>query len=428
MKIKVTYTKFNVLVPRLVAKVYRVTPFGLPDGVTTSAFTQEGGILVGTGAGAYIEKAPGTDGTYLKYDSTAAGGVTADIPALDIADSANHLINGGFDFAQRQAPGSLTTIADGAYSADRWMIERENADLQYIRQDAAGETGLTCRYYGQWKKITNAGKFLICQPLEFADSLPFRGKTINFQVKMKCSDPATVKISIVQLAAAGTADTIPATIAAAWGADTVNPTLGANLASIATPVSCSVETTWQTFQITADYPATAKNLVVMIWTDSDWAVDETLSVAEAGLYFGSTLRSWTPRPIAQELALARRYCFAMDQAQAINLLGQAMREGTAIIDTPLRYPVEMRANPTLGQIGSTAWAAAGPSGNQVAFYNYAASAYATITGGLTLAIVDTGKTGAMLRCTAATSFSGTAGDPGILYAGNAAYLYLSAEL
>jgi hypothetical protein len=411
-----------------VAKVYRVTPFGFPDGITTNAFTQVGGILAGTGAGTYIEKSPGANGTYLKYDSTQPGGVTADIPSLDIQDSANHLINGGFDFAQRQAPGTLTTIADGAYSADRWMIERENADLQYIRQDAAGETGLTSRYYGQFKKITNAGKILICQPLEFVDSIPFRGKTINFQVQMKASDPANVKISIVQLAAAGTIDTLPAAIVTAWGANTVNPTLGANLASITTPVTCDVETTWQTFQITADYPTTAKNLVVMIWTDSDWAVDETLSVAEAGLYFGSIQRSWTPRPIAQELALAERYCFAMDQAQAVNMLGSGVRELTALIDTPLRYPVEMRANPTLGQVGSTAWAAAGPSGNQVAFYNYAAGAYATITGALTLSIVDTGKNAATLRCTAATSFSGTAGNPGILYAGNAAYLYLSAEL
>jgi hypothetical protein len=428
MKIKVTYTKFNVLVPRLVAKVYRVTPFGQPDGITTSAFTQAGSLLAGTGAGTYIEKSPGANGTYLKYDSTAPGGVTADIPSLEIADSANHLINGGFDFAQRQAPGTLTTIADGGYSADRWMIERENADLQYIRQDAAGETGLTCRYYGQFKKITNAGKFLICQPLEFADSIPFRGKTINFQVQMKCSDPATVKISIVQLAAAGTIDTLPAGIVAAWGADTVNPTLGANLASITTPVSCDVETTWATFQITADYPATAKNLVVMIWTDSDWVADESLSIAEAGLYYGPTQRSWTPRPAAQELALAERYCTApLDPAAQI--VADGYRSGAANIVGHLSWRAPLRAVPTVGANNISGWqAAANPATTEAGAYDHTGGAAITITGALTATIDQLTTKQGRLLLTAATSFSGTAGDAVDIRLGPSVLLVLSAEL
>src|SRR5689334_7601271 len=38
----------------------------------------------------------------------------------------NCLINGGFDFAQRQDPATLTTIAIDNYGPDRWRVSREN--------------------------------------------------------------------------------------------------------------------------------------------------------------------------------------------------------------------------------------------------------------------------------------------------------------
>lgn len=240
-------------------------------------------------------------------DMELRGGVSVSAAVSgSTSSSTNHLMNGGFNIAQRQTPGTLTTIADLGYSADRWKISRENADLQYIRVDGSGESGLTSPFYGQYKKITNAGKFLVCQPLEYLDTLKFRGETISFQLQMKASASKTIKIAIVELQTGGTADTLP-TLVSAWGADGTDPTFGANLAVIGTPTSCGVTTGWQVFQFTGTFPATSKNLLVMVWSDADFAINDTLSLAEAGLYTGSGLAAWNPITAHDDLQMCMRY-------------------------------------------------------------------------------------------------------------------------
>lgn len=63
MKIKVTYTKFNVTVPRLVAQVYQVAPFGIPSGITNDVLTAAGSMIVATAASTPSETgAPSADG------------------------------------------------------------------------------------------------------------------------------------------------------------------------------------------------------------------------------------------------------------------------------------------------------------------------------------------------------------------------------
>jgi len=401
----------------------KIAAFNVPSGILASSFTQKGSILVGLGDGQFVEMPPGADGEYLQYDSSETAGLKSAVPSITVDDTTNHMINGGFNFAQRQAPAILTTITDGSYGPDRWKMTRENADLQYRRVDASGESGLTSPYYGEFKKITNAGKMLVCQPLENLDTLKFRGKTVNFQLQMKASSAKTMKIAIVELQTAGVADTLP-TLVSAWGADGTDPTLGANLAVISTSVSCSVTTSWQTFQFTGTFPSNSKNLLVMVWSNADCAVNDTLGMAEAGLYFGSTLRSWTPRPISQEDAACKRYCSAFKNPV---IAGAAKRLSTNIIACLIAFQ-EMRTNPTLGQVGSTSFVAANPSGNQIAFYNYASNAFQSITGSLTITLVDVSVVSATIYLTAGTSFGGTTGQVGDVYVGNAAYMYLTAEL
>lgn len=327
--------------------------FDLPNGITASEYTGKGVILVGLGAGLFAAFPPGADGEYLVYDSSEALGVRSEIPSLTVNDTTNHLINGGFNFAQRQTPATLTTITDGSYGPDRWKMTRENADLQYRRVDASGESGLTSPYYGEFKKITNAGKMLMCQPLEKLDTLKFRGKVIGFQLGMKSNSARTMKIAVVELQAAGVADTLP-TLVSAWGADGTDPTLGANLATISTPTSCSVTTSWQTFQFTGTFPSNSKNLLVMVWSNADCAVNDTLGMAEAGLYFGSTLRSWTPRHTSIELQLCRRYywkTFELETAPAQSVSSSAFRFIAGKAGGTTQYgsfalPAPMRITPT----------------------------------------------------------------------------------
>lgn len=341
----------NVNINRQVVRVLRVYNRNIPDGITADEFTQKGGMLVGSAAGAFAELAPGSAGQYLTPDPAQPLGLKWAVPSLTIDDSTNWLMNGGFNLAQRQAPGTLTTISDSAYGPDRWKMTRENADLQYIRQDASSESGLVSPYYGQFKKITNAGKFLICQPLEYLDTLKFRGKSVNFQLQMKASSSKTIKTAIVELQSGGTADTIPSLVSS-WNADGTDPTLGTNLATIGTPSSCSVTTSWQTFQFTGTFPASSKNLLLMVWTNADFSVNDTLSLAEAGLYFGTTIRSWVPRHISQEITLCQRYyekSYNINVAPATNtFLGSHYFVASSTkFDETVRFQTRKRTTPTM---------------------------------------------------------------------------------
>lgn len=242
-------------------------------------------------------------------------GQTQQMPLGDLVDPAtesaaayaNLLINGGFDLAQRQAPATFTTIATDKYGPDRWRISSQTASLQYKRVDTDGalEAGLASRYYGQFKQITGAGKFLVCQPLEGMVTAPLRGRNLALSVALKASAAKTVQVAILELTSAGTTDAIPATLVPTWNGNTVIPTFATNVTFTSGPVVLG--TTWSTYTATNNVGATTKNLMLAIWTDSQFAANDTLSIGQAGLWDAATAAAWLPRPPAAELALAQRY-------------------------------------------------------------------------------------------------------------------------
>lgn len=358
MKIKVTFTGYNATVTSNVIRVYKVAPFGQPDGITEDTFTAKGQLIGFNGTVVVAIPAAAVDGYVPIADSSQASGIRWGIPSVAVEDNTNYLINGGFNFAQRQTPGTDTTITDEKYSADRWRCTRENADLQFSRQDASGESGLTSRYFGKFTKITSAGKLAIYQPLEFVDSIPLRGRDVIFQVQMKASAAKTVKIAIVELQAAGTADTLPAAFVTAWNVDSTDPTLGSNLAVVDSVQSCSVTTSWQNFSVTGTIPSDSKNLVLAIWSDADFSATDWLALAEAGFYRGSSTQTWAPEKYGDEMRKCQRYfckSFAIDTGPAQNIglsTGEyqfaAPRAGANAERSPYwKYPVRMRIAPTM---------------------------------------------------------------------------------
>ena len=323
------------------------------------------------------------------------GGLDRKVLVSDVLSTGgpNYLANGGFDIAQRRAPGTLTTIADNKYSADRWRVTRENADVQYIRVDALAESGLTSKYYGQFKKITNTGKFHVCQILEGVNSVPLRGKSVTFQIKMKASAAKTIRMAVLELQTAGTIDTIPATLVTAFGADTVDPTLGANVAVITAAQSKSVTTSWQSFSVSVTVPADSKNLIVAIWSDNQFAANDTLSVAEAGLFATSAVQSWTPRPINEDIAICQRYyekSYNLDTSpgtatQVGSLFIQGWAAAASYITVPVAFKVTKHSTPTMtsydnaGTSGKcTIWTTATPTNGDA--FTWGASQVAGLNG------------------------------------------------
>lgn len=295
----------------------------------------------------------------------------------------NYLRNSGFWFAQRQVPGTLTTyssVGGRVISADGWGISNENASTQYRRVDtvgAAAETGLTSQFYGAFTKITSTGKIQVSQVIESKDVAAMRGRTVRFQMRAKAiiGTPVTLKMGVIQLTSAGTTDTVPngaGLFLTASGANGVDPTLGTNLAWLApksgvTPdnataqtnnVTCSVTTTWQRFGFCVDVPATAKNIIVMIWTDNQVVATNGFAISEVSLTDGYEIQTWAPQSYDSEMARVLRYyqkTFAIDTAPVQNagvatgclrcILGKAAATALAA-QFQWRYQVNLRAAAT----------------------------------------------------------------------------------
>lgn len=287
----------------------------------------------------------------------------------------NVLRNSGFWFAQRQNPAALATYSSATnrlLSADGWGITCENASAQYIRTDTSTtpEAGLQSRYYGQFTKITNTGKLEVTQVVEAIDAQSLRGRTVRVQLKMRGIIAASAVWNIGLVQNTGTVDAPTAAFFSAQNANGTDPTLGASLAYIApkatvTPdnativgnkAQCTVtnSATWARYGACFDVPTTAKNLIVVIWSDSQVVLTNGVAIGEISLTDGFEIQTWSPLPTSDELARCQRfYCksFSVDTLPATAVALGAVRGYVSVIAAaagqPLgvRFPVAMRAAP-----------------------------------------------------------------------------------
>jgi hypothetical protein len=149
------------------------------------------------------------------------------------------------------------------------------------------------------------------------------------------------------------------------------------------------------------------------------------------LEVGSAASAWHEPDLCDELMRCQRYFESLIPLGVAGWLNaQGLRLGTNAIDIPLRALVAKRTSPTLLTSVSTFASGAQASGNQISFFNYASNGWETISGALTLSLLSSSahSQGAILRLQAATSFSGSTGQSGLLFLGASAWLALSAEL
>lgn len=326
--------------------------------------------------------APATPASGKSVQYVDAGGATHEIndSGVDniLSDSRllNYLRNSGFWFAQRQNPAALTTYSSATnrlISADGWGVTCENASAQYIRTDtsSAPETNLQSRFYGQFTKITSTGKLEITQCLEGSLCQSLRGRTVRVQVKMRGLVAASALWNVGLVVNTGTVDAPTTAFFSAQGANGTDPTLGASLAYVApkatvtgdggTVVGNKIQATitngatWVRVGGCFDVPTTAKNLVVVIWSDSQVAATNGVAIAEACLIDGFEIQTWTPQALETELIRVQRfYCktFSVDTlpAQSVAIGGErgAVSVAGAVAGQPIgvRFPVPMRAAPT----------------------------------------------------------------------------------
>ena len=247
----------------------------------------------------------------------------------------NKCANGDFGFAQRQVPTTLTNIgaalAGGRqYSFDRFFISNSGGSAipqtQQVTNVAGAEAGLNSAQYLKIKNTGATSKIFLGQVLEVGDCTHLNGSKVRVQMKMKYSVAASmvVRLGLVYMTSAGTADTILASAAgfiSAVNGTGVDPTLtaAANLA-YATPlitestgtivgngVDCTLTNGWVRYSATFTVPATAKNLIPCVWTNAAIAINDELNVAEFGLYAGEEVRDWHPLMDGVELSACQRF-------------------------------------------------------------------------------------------------------------------------
>jgi hypothetical protein len=328
----------------------------------------------------YLDTADG------KVKTIDSNGIISALP-LDGWRDRPVLYNSGFEFAQRQAPGTLTTyslIGGRTLTADRWWISNENTSVQYVRVDtgSAPETGHGSRFYGSFSKLTNTGKFSFGQMLMSASTHHMRGSRCRVQFNLKASTNTDVRLGLIQLTSAGTIDGPPAGAGGhitAYGANGVDPTLGTALAYIApaantadggtisgNAMTCSLTTSWKRFSCCFDLPTDFKNLSVAVWTNNQVAAGVVVSAGEAGLYEGPEIRSNFVQysSLLEYLRIQKYYAktFPLDVLPVQNggVTG-ALRGGVAIggaVATSSvmqwRFPVPMKSTPNLAYFNPSA--------------------------------------------------------------------------
>lgn len=307
----------------------------------------------------------------------------------------NVLRNGGLRIQQRVAAAStaipaLSTSTRAGQVADGWAVTASvasNLNWAQIDSNAAPETGLLARYYGSIIASTAGKKVMFSQFIPHSDMAHLRGQRVRVSIKtnQKVGAGQTYHLGLLQLNAAGTVDTSPAFLTGAWSVTTgVDPAWGTNLAPIAPDASptgengavsgnwlnvMSLVTTWQRSSACFTVPSTAKNLVVVLFSDATGGTTDNLSVAEAQLTLGLEIVDFVDSSLAAELFRCQQFfsksfplgvvpAASLSEATAgsgVTALLAKAGSGTALgSQITVQFPVQMFKAPTVTLFTPTA--------------------------------------------------------------------------
>ncbi len=307
------------------------------------------------------------------------------VKAVLRASRFNWIRNSGFWFAQRQTPGTLTTYSPTLSSttrfltADGWGVQNSADSIQYRRVDTLGaaEGGIAAsRFYGEFTKLTTAGKIAISQNLESQDSEALRNQLVRFQFSAKGvggAGPANWRFGLLYTLPGGAVDSSnlglvltmnaiewldsPVTLGASFPVGTA-----AYLAPSSSPkpqnstivgsAATFVVTTgvWQQYGCCFQIPANAIHVAPIIFSNASLATGAGISIAQAGLTVGSEIQDWSSKSNDIELARVQRQyqkTFNINTAPAQNAgLSGAIRgvvniAGAAVSSVGFRFAVPL---------------------------------------------------------------------------------------
>lgn len=299
----------------------------------------------------------------------------------------NIITNGGFNIQQRFVPAStaiagVSTTTRAGQVADRWAVTASvatNLNWQQVDTGAAPETGLESRYYGSIISATAGKKVMLSQWIVNTEMAHLRGKKVRVSVKTSQkvgSEGQTFKLGLLQLNSSGTVDTSPAFLSGAWSTTTgVDPAWGTNLAAITPDAAPTGENgtitgsyleilstlAWKRSSAVFTVPTNARNLVVVLFSNTTGGTTDNLSVAEFQLTQGPDVVDYKEPPIAETLTrcqmfFSKSFPLAVTPVAAVAVAtggngatSTITRAGATALASyiNIQFPIKMRTTPTL---------------------------------------------------------------------------------
>ena len=320
----------------------------------------------------------------------------------------NLLVNPDFSVSQRVDFGTTVTLANGQmiYAADRWKVYRAglNGGISCVNNLMGVSSG-----FPNGVSITRTpgsvvtGTIYLSQTFETTDTKKLVGNHLTFttQISVGANAAGTLDFFI----AAGTASDQTFAGAFATGSTTY-------------PAFKTIPVQSGTISVSTSVPLLDTNQIAVAVrynpTTSPAVAGDQIIIYGMKLEIGKQFTGWCFPLGADNMLRCQRYYQKL--LGYYNIVPVAVRYLSNNIWATFQHNVPMRASPTLVHniAGFTSGGTA--TATNIAFLSYA-SGWATMTGSLTIDIVTSSPTTALLRLTASTSFSGAAGEVGHLYGG-----------
>lgn len=306
--------------------------------ISASIVDAKGDLIVGTAADTVQRRAVGSDGSYLVADSTQTTGLNWAGPS-NIAGK-NFLINGGFDIWQR---GTSFTSDINKYTADRWMIYRNQVTSTISRQATGDNTNLPfiqyCMRFQRNSGSTSTATSYISQSMETANSIPLAGKTVTYSFwARKGADFSAASSQVSIRIATGTG--IDQNVITATYTGLVNA-----LDAVAT-----VTTSWQRFSYTTTLASNITQINPYFQWDSvgTAGTNDYLEITGVQLEIGSSATPFSRAggTIQGELAACQRYYWRTQNPGQFTAHGSGFVLSSTEAVNIVTFPVTMRVIPT----------------------------------------------------------------------------------
>ena len=256
----------------------------------------------------------------------------------------NRIINGAMTIWQRATTQTFTnSLVYG--SVDRWVFLQGGASASISQtQSTSVPTGFQYAIKQQRTAAsTTTGTVYSVQEIETVNCLDLAGQAVTLSFWAKCganfsASGSTLTSLIYQ--GTGTDEGTTSWISGTWTSPTSNTQ------------SNTLTTSYQKFTQTVTLGASTTELVIALqWNPVGTAgADDSVFITGVQLEKGSTATSFDYRPYGTELALCQRYYAKFSSLSGVYVgFGSGVSTATTSASIVVKYPVRMRAAPTISQ-------------------------------------------------------------------------------